>query len=102
MLTFFSCGKPIYGTYSSNHSKDKSAFFQIKLNSDNTVEKTEIHTIGNFAKGRYIIEKNQITCFLDSSRNMYPRDTLKFVLKGTRLYSVVNGVVNKKFYLKKQ
>jgi hypothetical protein len=86
-VTCWSCGKAAYGTYNTAQAKDQSAFYQIKLNSDNTVEKTEIHTISDFAKGRFIvISDKHVICFLDSSRNGFPPDTLRFLAKGKRLY----------------
>ncbi|WP_431242004.1 hypothetical protein ACQ9BO_18930 [Flavobacterium sp. P21] len=100
MLT--SCSKDVYGKYNTSYSKDKSAFFQIILNSDYTVEKTEIHTISIFAKGKYILKDNQIICFLDSTKNGFPSDTLMFKIKRNRLYFTKNGITNTNFYLKKE
>ena len=86
-MIFFSCNKDFYGIYNTNYSKDKSAFFQIKLNADNTVEKTEIHTINDFTKGRFLVTTdNQVVCFFDSSRSKFPPDTLTFKLRGKKLY----------------
>jgi len=102
MMIFFSCSKNYYGTYNTNFSKDKSAFFQIKLNVDHTVEKTEIHTISDFAQGRFMVTGHQVVCFLDSSRNKFPPDTLTFKIKGKKLYFLKNGILNKKAYLTKE
>ena len=102
IMMFFSCSKNFYGTYNTNYSKDKSAFFQIRLNTDNTVEKTEIHTISDFAKGKFLVINRQIVCFLDSSKNQIPPDTLTFMKSGKKLYFVNNGVVNRQAFLMKQ
>lgn len=102
MTLIFSCSKNIYGTYDTRYSKDKSAFFQIKLNPDNTVEKTEIHVISNFAKGRFELIKNHVVCYFDSSKNGFPPDTLMFRKRGKKLYFVRNEVINKKTFLMKQ
>ena len=101
-ILFTSCNKNIYGKYNTNYSKDKSAFFQITLNSDNTVEKTEIHTISNFAKGKFIIKDKKVVCYLDSTKFGYPPDTLMFKVKGNKLYLIRSGIVNTKYYLKKE
>ncbi|MRX39047.1 hypothetical protein GJU43_07150 [Flavobacterium sp. LC2016-23] len=102
LIIFTSCSKNIYGKYNTSYSRDKSAFFQITLNSDNTVEKTEIHTISIFAKGHYILKEKQVICFLDATKNNFPPDTLTFKIKGNKLYFVKKGIVNTKFYLKKE
>lgn len=102
IMMLFSCSKNFYGTYNTNYSKDKSAFFQIKLNTDNTVEKTEIHTISDFAKGKFLLIEKQIVCFFDSSKSKFPPDTLTFMKSGKKLYFVNNGAVNKKRFLLKQ
>ena len=102
ILMAFSCTKDFYGTYNTNHSTDKSAFYQIKLNADNTVDKTEIHTISDFAQGRFSVIDNRIVCFFDTSRSKFPPDTLTFVKKGRKLFFVKNGVVNRRSYLMKQ
>jgi hypothetical protein len=103
MVTFFSCSKDFYGTYNTNYSKDKSAFFQIKLNADNTVEKTEIHTISDFAKGKFLMTHNRkIVCFFDSSSSKFPLDTVTFKLKEKKLYFIKDGILNKTAYLIKQ
>ena len=103
MITLLSCNKNIYGTYNTNHSKDKSSFYQIKLNSDNTVEKTEIHTISDFAKGGFLVTtEKKVVCFLDSSSRKFPPDTLTFKLKGKKLYFVKNIPLSKDAYLVKQ
>ena len=60
MILFLSCNRDFYGTYTTNYSEDKSSFFQIRLNVDNTVEKTEVHTIRDFAKGKFIIKENEV------------------------------------------
>jgi hypothetical protein len=101
-MTFLSCNKNFYGTYNTNHSKDKSAFFQIKLNPDNSVEKTEIHTIGDFTKGKFLLINKYIVCFFDSSRNKFPPDTTRFMRSGKKLFFVKNGVVNRKNFLVKE
>jgi|SRR5689334_528743 len=102
ILMLFSCSKNFYGTYNTNYSKDKSAFFQIKLNPDNTVEKTEVHTISDFAKGKVLLINKQIVCFFDSSQNKFPPDTLTFMKSGKKLYFVKNGIVNRKAFLMKK
>lgn len=103
ILTLGSCGKRIYGIYNTNHSMDKSVFYQINLNIDNTVEKTETHTINDYAKGRFVRTTNmQVICFLDSSSSKFPPDTLLFKIKGKKLYFIKNGVLNNKAYLLKQ
>jgi len=102
MIFLFSCNKNIYGTYNTSYSEDKSAFFQIKLNPDNTVEKTETHTISDFAKGTFLSTNKQIVCFFDSSINKFPPDTLTFKMSGKKLFFVRNGVINKKVFLVKQ
>lgn len=101
-LLFVSCNKNIYGKYNTNYSKDKSVFFQIILNSDHTVQKSEIHTISNFASGKFMLKDDKVICFLDSTKFGYPPDTLFFKIKGNRLYPVNKGVVNTKFYLMKE
>lgn len=100
-IIFTSCSKNIYGKYNTSYSRDKSAFFQIILNSDNSVEKTEIHTISNFANGKFILKDERVICYLDSSKFGYPPDTLIFKIKGNRLYPIRKGIINKKLYLKK-
>ncbi len=102
IMMFFSCSKNFYGTYNTNYSKDKSAFFQVKLNPDSTVEKTEVHTISDFAKGKFVLINKQIVCFFDSSKNKFPPDTLMFMKSGKKLYFVKNGIVNGKPFLMKQ
>lgn len=102
IMLFFSCSKSFYGKYNTNYSKDKSAFFQIRLNADNTVEKAEIHTISDFAKGKFLLINKQIVCFFDSSNNKFPPDTLTFKMRGKKLFFVRNGVINKKAFLMKQ
>lgn len=101
-ILFTSCSKNIYGKYNTTYRGNKSDFFQITLHPDNTVEKTEIHTISNFSSGKFIIKEEKIICYLDSSKLGYPPDTLVFKLKGKKLYQVRKGVINKKFYLKKE
>lgn len=101
LVIFTSCNKNIYGKYNTNYSEDKSAFFQIILNTDNTVEMTEIHTISNFANGKFIIKDKKVICYLDSTKFGYPPDTLMFKVKGKKLYPIRSGIVNTKFYLKK-
>ena len=102
MILFLSCNRDFYGTYTTNYSEDKSSFFQIRLNVDNTVEKTEVHTIRDFAKGKFIIKENEVVCFLDSSTSKFPPDTLSFKLKRRKLYFLRNGVLNKNSYLVKE
>ena len=102
MLLLFSCSKNLYGTYNTNYSKDKSAFFQIKLNTDNTVEKTETHTISDFAKGNFLLRDKQIICFFDSSSSKFSPDTLTFKISGKKLFFVKDGVINTKAFLMKQ
>jgi hypothetical protein len=81
---------------------DKTAFYQIKLNKDNTVEKSEIHTISDYAQGKFVSAGKRIVCFFDSSINKYPPDTLTFRLKGKKLYFLRNANLNRKAYLLKQ
>tara|TARA_B110000503_G_C7101527_1_gene393995 strand:- start:38 stop:379 length:342 start_codon:yes stop_codon:yes gene_type:complete len=100
-LILVSCNNNVYGTYNTNYSKDKSVFFEIKLKPNNTVEKTTVHTISDFAQGKYVIEKNKVICYLDSSRNKFTQDTIIFKIKGKKLYPIVKEIVNTKFYLKK-
>ena len=103
MIALLSCNHTLYGTYNTNHSKDKSSFYQIKLNADSTVEKTEIHTISIFAKGRYLVtNNNRVVCFLDSSSSGFPQDTLAFKLKRNKLYFLRNASINRDAYLAKQ
>jgi len=103
MIILFSCTDKFYGIYNTNHSKDKSSFYQIKLNPDNTVEKTEIHTISDFAKGRFLVTNDkQVVCFFDSSSSRFPTDTLTFKPAGKKLYFVRNASINKDEYLTKQ
>jgi hypothetical protein len=103
MITLLSCNNNLYGTYNTNHSKDKSSFYQIKLNADYTIEKTEIHTISDFAKGRFLVTNgNQVVCFLDSSSSKFPPDTLTFKLKRKKLYFLRNESINRDAYLAKQ
>jgi hypothetical protein len=97
-----SCSSDFYGTYNTNYSKDERAFFQIKLNADRTVEKTEIHTISDIAKGTFVVTNNQIVCCFDSSVSKFPRDTLTFKIKRNKLYFIRNGVSYKKTYLLKE
>ena len=101
LTIFTSCSKNILGKYNTGYSKDKSAFFQIILNSDNTVEKTEIHTISNSANGKFVLKDNKVICYLDSIKFGYPADTLMFKVRGNRLYPIKKGIINTKFYLKK-
>lgn len=102
MTLLFSCSKNFYGTYNTSYSKDKSAFFQIKLNSDNSVEKTEIHLNSNFAKGRFELINNHVVCYFDSSKNGFHPDTLAFKKRGKKLYFLRNEVITKKVFLMKQ
>lgn len=102
LALMFSCSRNIYGTYNTNYSKDKSAFFQIKLNPDNTVEKQEIHTISISSKGKWKKDNNNIICYLDSSDTGFPADTLTFKIQNKKLFPIKGGIVNKKFYLKKE
>ena len=96
MTLFFSCSRNIYGIYNTSYSKDKSAFFQIKLNPDQTVEKTEIHVVGNFAKGRFELKNNQVVCYFDSSKYGWPPDTMTFKKGSKKLYILRNNVIIKK------
>ena len=103
IITLWSCSKNLYGTYNTKESKDKNAFFQIKLNTDNTVEKTEIHTISDFANGKFLILANKkVVCYFDSSINKFPPDTLAFKTKGKNLYFITKGKLNRKAFLVKQ
>ncbi|BFM45277.1 hypothetical protein CFS9_39180 [Flavobacterium sp. CFS9] len=101
LTIFTSCNKNIFGKYNTNYSKDKSAFFQIILNSNNTVEKTEVHTISNSASGKFVLKNNKVICYLDLTKLGYPADTLMFKVIGNRLYPIKKGIVSSKFYLKK-
>lgn len=100
-VIFISCTRDIYGAYNTNYSSDKSAFLEIRLYADQSVEKTEIHTIGDFTKGKFEVIRNTIVCFFDSSRNKFPPDTLRCRVKGKKLYFIKNGIVNTKFYLRR-
>ncbi|MFT3919619.1 hypothetical protein [Cloacibacterium sp.] len=102
LVLLLSCNKNIYGVYNTKYSKDKSVFFQIILNTDNTVEKKEIHTISIFSKGKWKKENDKIICYLDSSETGFPADTLSFKIQNKKLFPIKNGIVNKKFYLKKE
>ena len=102
LILLSSCNKNISGTYNTNYLNDKSAFFEIKLNSDNTLEKKEIHTISIFFKGKWLKDNNKVICYLDSSDTGFPADTILFKIKGKKLFPIRNGVVNTKFYLKKE
>ena len=101
LTTFSSCKTSVYGKYNTNHSTDKSSFFQIVLNTNNTVEKTEIHTISDFSKGIFKKVGNKIICYFDTSINNFPPDTLLFQIKNDKLYLIRKKMINKKFYLKK-
>jgi hypothetical protein len=101
-ILFSSCGKDYYGTYNTNHLRDKTAFYEIKLNSDHTAEKTQIHTIGIIAKGNFLVKGKQVVCFFDSAINNFGFDTLVFKVRGKKLFFVKNGVVRKRMFLLKQ
>ncbi len=101
-IIIYSCNKVLYGTYNTRGSKDKSAFLEINLNSDNTVDKTEIHTTSDYAKGRYIVNDGTVICYFDSSRSGFPPDTLSFKLKGKKLFFVSHNIVNERAFLLKQ
>ena len=79
IILFFlltSCNKNIYGIYNTENSKDKSAFIQIKLNSNYTVEKNEIHTIRNDSKGTWKKENRKIIYYFQATETGFPADTL--------------------------
>lgn len=101
LVLFNSCSKSIYGKYNTTYSKDKSAFFQITLNPDGTVEKTEIHTISISARGNFVVKDKQIICYLGTSLENFPPDTLTFNLKGNKLFFVNKNIYKTKNYLKK-
>lgn len=102
LFSLISCNKNIYGIYNTRNFKDKSAFLQIKLNPNNTVEKTEIHTIKIYSRGKYIESNNKIICYLDSSETGFPSDTIELKIKGNKMFFIKEGKVNKNFYLVKQ
>jgi hypothetical protein len=97
-----SCEQKMYvGTYNTNYSKDKSAFFQIKLNADRTAEKIEIHTISIIQKGKWIQKNNKIICYLDSSKLGFLPDTLNIRIRRNKLYFARKGEKFYKTYLLK-
>lgn len=102
IIVMFSCNKNFYGTYNTSYSTDKSAFYQIRLKNNYSVEKTEIHVIRDIAVGKFIVEKNQITCYFDSSTTKFPPDTIVFKHKGQRLYFKRNDTLIQKKYLVKE
>lgn len=97
-----SCSKDIYGTYNNRNSSDKSAFFQIKLNPNNSIEKTEIHTIKDFSSGTFVKKNNDIICYLDFSSTGFPKDTIVLKIKGNKLFFKRNNKINKKQILFKE
>lgn len=105
IVTFFliiSCNKSIYGIYNTEHSKDKSALLQIKLNSNYTVEKNEIHTIRIDSRGTWKKEGGKIICYFQPTETGFPADTLIFKIVGKKMIFGKNGIVySKTFYLKK-
>lgn len=96
-----SCSKNIFGKYNTNYSQDKSSFFQMTFNLDGTVEKTEIHTIRIFAKGKFKFKNKTVICYLDSTKFGFPPETLIYKVKSNKIYPIKKGVINRKFYLKK-
>lgn len=101
IILLTSCNKSVYGLYDSSYNQDKSAYFSINLKQDKTVEKEEIHTIRIFSTGIWNKIEGNIYCFFDSTETGFPKDTISFKIIGKKLFAVKNGVVNKKFYLKK-
>jgi len=95
-FTFISCNKNICGTYNTRNSKDKSLFFQVKLNPDNSIEKTELHTIKDVSLGKCLKKKNLLTCHLDSSTVGFSPTDITLKIKGKKMFFVRNGVINKK------
>lgn len=102
LFLFVSCNRNVYGVYNSRHSTDKSAFFQIKLDSNYTVEKNEIHTIRIDSKGTWKKENGKIICYFHPTATGFPADTVNYKIIGNRMYVEENGnIKNKSFYLKK-
>ena len=102
VVTLMSCNRKITGTYTTGHLSDKSSFFAIRLNTDGTVDKLELHTISDYAKGRYYLVKNRrLMCVLDTSTSGFHPDTINYKVKGNRLYRIKGGVVDSKMFLKK-
>jgi hypothetical protein len=102
ILAFSSCQRSFYGIYNTKHWNDQAIFFQLKFNTDTTVEKTEVHTISDFTTGRYTVMNAYITCYFDSSKNNFPPDTALFKIKGEKLFFIKDGVLKRKHFLKKQ
>ncbi|MDH6254463.1 hypothetical protein M2347_004190 [Chryseobacterium sp. H1D6B] len=102
IFTFISCNKNIYGTYNTRNSKDKSAFFQVKINSDNSIEKTEIHTIRDMSSGKCIQKNDLLICHLDSSSVGFPPTTITLKVKGKKIFFVRKGIINKELFLVKE
>ena len=101
-LLLTSCNKNIYEIYNTVHSKDKSAFLQIKLNSNYTVEKNEIHTIRIDSKGTWKKENEKIICYFQATETGFPADTLILKIFGKKMIIEKNGIVySKSYYLKK-
>ncbi len=101
ILALVSCNRNVFGIYDSISSKDKAAYFSIRLNRDQTVEKNEIHTISDQAQGRFEKKGRIVICYFDSSKSGFPPDTAIFRLKGGKLFFIREGV-SKKVYLLKQ
>ena len=102
LLMFISCNENIYGIYNTEHSKDKSTLLQIKLNSNNTVEKNEIHTISIDSKGTWKKENGKIICYFQPTETGFPVDTLILKIVGKKMVFEKKGIVySKSFYLKK-
>ncbi|MFT3796514.1 hypothetical protein [Flavobacterium sp.] len=102
LLMLTSCNKSIYGIYNTEHSKDRSALFQIKLNPNYTVEKNEIHTIRIDSKGTWKKENGKVTCYFQPTETGFSADTLILKIIGKKMFLEKNGIVySKSFYLKK-
>ncbi len=99
VVFLISCNKKIYGVYNTKHSTDKSSFFEIKLNSDNSFERKEIHTITINSKGSWVKINNEIICYEHQNEQGFPADTLIFKIVGEKLYIVREGIINKSKYL---
>ncbi|AWG22141.1 hypothetical protein FFWV33_11775 [Flavobacterium faecale] len=102
LLFFVSCNRSIYGIYNTGYSTDKSALLQIKIDSNHTVEKNEIHTIRIDSKGSWKQEGEKIICYFYQTETGFPADTMNLKIIGNRMYIVEKGSFkNKSFYLKK-
>lgn len=88
--------------YNSGYLTDQSTLLQIRIDSNYTVEKNEIHTIRIDSKGTWKQEDRKIICYFYPTETGFPADTMNLKIIGSRMYIENKGTTkNKRFYLKK-